>query len=56
MLKLAIAIDEESFLHVPQYLIDLNIDEDMLANVITESYNWVNNFYMEHLSTNNVSY
>lgn len=56
MLQLAIAIDEENFLNVTQYLSDLNIDDDMLANIITESYNWVNNFYMEHLSKNNLPY
>lgn len=52
MLELAIAIDEENFLNVKTYLEDLNLDEDTLVTIITESYNWVNNFYMEHLSIN----
>lgn len=52
MLELAIAVDEENFLNVKTYLEDLNLDEDTLVNIITESYNWVNNFYMEHLSIN----
>ncbi|MDP1784394.1 MAG: EAL domain-containing protein [Sulfuricurvum sp.] len=50
ILDLTIAVDEENFSNITIYLDFLNLDEDMLAALTTESYNWANNFYAEHMA------
>lgn len=50
ILDLTIALDEENFSNIPKILKDINLDEDMLATITTESYNWANDFYAEHMA------
>ena len=49
MLSLVIAVDEDNFTRVGEYLKKLKADEDLLNEVATESYNWANDFFAEHL-------
>lgn len=51
MLDLVISIEEENFTNVQEKIIKLNLDEDKLNTMATESYNWSNDFYEEHFST-----
>lgn len=50
MLNLTVAIDEENFSHIARYLEILHLDQDTLAAMTTESYNWANDFYTEYLA------
>lgn len=50
MLSLVVSIEEENFTHVQEHLAKLNIDEDKLNTMATESYNWSNDFYEEHFA------
>lgn len=52
LLALAIAIDEENFSDITLFLKLLDLDEDMLAVITTQSYNWSNDFYAEHMANN----
>lgn len=50
MLDLVISIEEENFSNIQEKIKKLNIDEDKLNAMATESYNWSNDFYEEHFA------
>ncbi|HLD23034.1 MAG TPA: EAL domain-containing protein [Sulfuricurvum sp.] len=54
MLDLVISIEEENFSNIQETMTKLDIDEDKLNAMATESYNWSNDFYEEHFSNINV--
>lgn len=49
MLELAISIEENNFTNIKSHLDTFNIDQGILAAIVTESYNWANDFIIEHL-------
>lgn len=51
MLDLVISIEEENFSNIQEQITKLNLDEDKLNMMATESYNWSNDFYEEHFAT-----
>lgn len=51
MLDLVISIEEENFSNVQAKMTKLGIGEDKLSAIATESYNWSNDFYEEHIAT-----
>ncbi|DAB37931.1 MAG TPA: hypothetical protein CFH83_08655 [Sulfuricurvum kujiense] len=51
MLELVISIEEENFSNIQEQITKLNLDEDKLNMMATESYNWSNDFYEEHFAT-----
>jgi len=50
MLELVVAMEEESFLNIYENMKKLDLDEDTLNEIGTESYNWSNDFYAEHFA------
>lgn len=50
MLALVVSIEDESFSDIQEKIKNLNLDEDKLSAMATESYNWSNDFYEEHFA------